>query len=80
MCRALRRHQNTNTLTGELNLGTSLVAQMIESACNVGQAGFNAWVRKIPWRREWQHTPVLLPGKSPGQRSPWGCIESDTTE
>ena len=22
------------------------------------------WVRKIPWRREWQPTPVLLPGKS----------------
>ena len=26
-------------------------------------------VRKIPWRRKWQHTPVLLPGKSQGQRS-----------
>ena len=22
-----------------------------------------------PWRREWQPTPVLLPGKSHGQRS-----------
>ena len=29
--------------------------------------GFDAWVRKIPWRREWQPTPVLLPGKSHGQ-------------
>ena len=34
-------------------------------------------VRKIPWRRKWQPTPVLLPGKSHGQRSlagysPWG--------
>ena len=34
--------------------------------------------RKIPWRRKWQPTPVLLPGKSHGQRSlagcsPWGC-------
>ena len=43
------------------------------------------WVRKIPWRRKWQFTPVLLPGKSHGQRSlvgysPWGCKESDTTE
>ena len=26
-------------------------------------------VRKIPWRRKWQPTPVLLPGKSTGQRS-----------
>ena len=37
------------------------------------------------WRRQWHPTPVLLPGKSHGQRSlvgcsPWGCWESDTTE
>ena len=37
------------------------------------------------WRRQWQPTPVLLPGKSHGQRSlvgciPWGCEELDTTE
>ena len=31
--------------------------------------GFNPWVRKIPWRRAWQHTPVLLPGESHGQRN-----------
>ena len=34
-------------------------------------------------RRQWQPTPVLLPGKSHGRRSlggcsPWGCTESDT--
>ena len=32
------------------------------------------------WRRQWQPTPVLLPGKSHGWRSPWGLEESDTTE
>ena len=37
------------------------------------------------WRRKWQPTPVLLPGKSHGQRSLvgyslWGREESDTTE
>ena len=36
-------------------------------------------------RRQWQPTPVLLPGKSHGRRSlvccsPWGRKESDTTE
>ena len=36
-------------------------------------------------RRRWHPTPVLLPGKSHGQRSlvgcsPWGCEELDTTE
>ena len=39
----------------------------------------------ISQRRRWHPTPVLLPGKSHGQRSlvgcgPWGCKESDTTE
>ena len=46
---------------------------------------FHPWVGKIPWRRKWQPTPVLLPGKSHGQRSlvdssPWGHKESGTTE
>ena len=30
---------------------------------------FNPWVRKIPWRKAWQPTPVFLPGESRGQRS-----------
>ena len=30
---------------------------------------FDLWVRKIPWRRAWQPTPVFLPGESHGQRS-----------
>ena len=46
---------------------------------------FDPWVKKNPWRRKWQPTPVFLPGKSHGQRSlagysPWGCKESDTAE
>ena len=31
--------------------------------------GFHPWVRKIPWRRAWQPTPVFLPRESHGQRS-----------
>ena len=47
--------------------------------------GFSFWIRKIPWRRKWPPTPVCLPGKSYGQRSPagycpWGRKESDVTE
>ena len=47
--------------------------------------GFNPWVRKIPWRRAWQPTPVFLPGESHGQRSlvgysPRGHKGLDTTE
>ena len=44
-------------------------------------AQFDPWSEEIPWHP----TPVLLPGKSNGQRSlvgcrPWGRKESDTTE
>ena len=39
------------------------------SVYNVGDWGFDPWVGKIPWRRKWQSTPGLLPGKSHGQRS-----------
>ena len=56
-----------------------------ESACNVGDLGSIAGSEKIPWKRKWHPTPVLLPGKSHGQRSlvgysPWGRKELDTTE
>ena len=34
---------------------------------------WETWVQSLgredPWRRKWQSTPVLLPGKSHGQRS-----------
>ena len=47
--------------------------------------GFDPQVRKIPWRRAWLSTPVLLPGEFHGQRSLmgyglWGHKESDITE
>ena len=56
-----------------------------ESACQCRRHGFNPWVRKIPWRRKWQPTLVLLTGNSHGQRrlegySPWGGKELDMTE
>ena len=35
--------------------------------------GFYPWVGKIPSRRKWQPTPVLLPGESHGQKSLVGC-------
>ena len=37
-----------------------------------GRPEFNPWVRKIPWRRKWLPTPVFLPGKPQGHRSPEG--------
>ena len=54
------------------------------SACNAGDLGSITGLGR-PWRRKWQSTPALLPGKSHGRRSligysPWGRKESDTTE
>ena len=70
------------------NTRASQAASGKEPACQCRRhkrRGLNPWVRKIPWRRAWQPTPVFLPGESHGQRSlvgysPWGCKESDTTD
>ena len=62
---------------------------MTPAALNVPIIALFIWIRVYfywaSWRRQWQPTPVLLPGKSHGQRSlvgcsPWGHEESDTTE
>ena len=55
-----------------------------ESTCNSGDQ-IDPWVRKIPWRREWQPIPVFFPRKSHGQRSlagysPRGYKNVNTTE
>ena len=36
--------------------------------------GFNPWVRKIPWRRKWQPTPVLLPGEFMDRGAWWTSV------
>ena len=56
-----------------------------ESAYNLGDLGLIPGVGKITWRREWQPTPVLLPGEFHRQRSlagysPWSHKELDTSE
>ena len=68
-----------------VNICASLVAQTVQRQSTIGGPVFHPWVRKIPWKRRWQPTPVLLPGKSHGLRSlvgysPFGLKESDTTE
>ena len=63
----------------------SLVAQGKEFTCDMGDVGSIPLVRKIPWRRKWQPTPLVLPEKSHGQGSlagysTWGHKELDMTE
>ena len=41
-----------------------------ETVCKIEDPlRFNPWVRKIPWRRTWQPTPVFLPGEPHGRRN-----------
>ena len=49
----------------------SLVAQMLKCVPGMEcrRPGFDPCIVKIPWRRKWQPTPVLLPGESHGGRS-----------
>ena len=72
-------------LTPQLHGRASLVAQMVKNLPACRSPGFDPWLGKIPWRREWQPTPVFLPGEFLGQRSlvgysPWGHKKSGRTE
>ena len=63
----------------------SLVAQLVKNSPAMRRPGFNPWVEKMPWRREWLPTPALLPGEFHGQRSQacytvHGVAEWDMTE
>ena len=52
-------------------LGASHVVK--ESACQSRtHKKFDPCVRKIPWRRAWQPTPVFLPGESLWTKQPGG--------
>ena len=51
-----------------LRMGASLMAQLVKNLPAMQETrgrtpGFKPWVRKIPWRRESQPTPVFLPGE-----------------
>ena len=54
-------------------LNIKYILYIEKSACNAGDT--DPWVRKIPWRRKWQPTPVFLPGKPPWTEEP-GSLQS----
>ena len=63
----------------------SLVVQTVKNLPAMQETWVCPWVGKIPWRREGQPAPVLLPREVHGQKSlvgysPWGRKESDTSE
>ena len=46
---------------------------------NAGDAGLIPGLGRSPWRRKWQAIPVLLPGKSHGQRGAWRAAAHGVT-
>ena len=38
------------------------------------RCGLDPAVRKIPWIRKWQLTPIFLPGESHGQGAWWATV------
>ena len=46
-----------------------------ESIYQCQRLGFHPWLRKIPWRKAWQPTPVFLPGEFPWTEEP-GRLQS----
>ena len=72
---------------GELNLiysGLPSSKESVYQCRRYKRCGFNPWVRKIPWRRKWQPTPVFLL-ENPMDRGGWwatvcGITKSQTTE
>ena len=62
-----------------------LVAQTVKNLPKCRRPRFDPLVGKVLWRREWQPTPVFLPGEAHEQRSlasygSWGRKGLDTTE
>ena len=58
---------------------------MVKNLPAIQKTGFDPWVEKTSWRREWLPTPAFLHGESHGQRSlviysPWGHKESTMTK
>ena len=76
------------------NSGIAASSPALQANLPLSQQGSPVWIEvplnivrhcTLVQRRQWHPTPVLLPGKSHGQKSlvgcsPWGREEPDTTE
>ena len=84
LLRNLHAGQEATVRTGHGKTDWLQIGKGVRQGCILSPCLFNLYAEYI-WKRQWQPTPVLLPGKSRGQRSlvgcsPWGCYELDMTE
>ena len=56
----------------------TLVAQTVKNLPAMQETGFDPWIGKIPWRMEWQPTPVFLTWRIPWQATVQRIAESQT--
>ena len=78
-----KKHKMESRLQREISVTSD--TQMTPPSCQCRRLGFDPWVKKIPWRREWLPTPVFLLGELNEQSSLvgyslWGLKETDMTE
>ena len=53
----------------------SQVALVVKNVpANAGDARDSGSIRKILWRRKWQPTPIVLPGKSMDRGAWWATV------
>ena len=62
---------SSKTLLPDLSQ-VALVVKNLPANVEDMRRGFNPWIRKVPWWRAWQPTPVFLPGESPWTEVPGG--------
>ena len=84
LLRNLYAGQEAKVKTGHATTDWFQIGKGVHQGCILSPCLFNSYTEYI-WRRQWHPTPVLLPGKPHGRRSlvgcsPWGRLESDTTE
>ena len=66
-----KKKQKNPDLSVSISIPWWLSSKRIHLQCRrCRRHGFDPWVGKIPWRRKWQPTPVLLPGKIPWTEKP----------
>ena len=66
---SLLRLMSIEPVTSSNHLEVFMVAQTIKNLSAMQKNWVWALDREDPWRREWQPTPVFLPGESHGSRS-----------
>ena len=72
-CHPMKKKKSSEDLSDFLRV---TVAELLRIHPQCRRPKFDPWVRKMPWRRKWKHTPVFLPREFQGQRilvgySPW---------